>query len=93
MDVSRTVVKQSIGAWEDVRVPLPFWKEKGRNYVRMLVSTMGHVPEDSMVYYSTVSKNPKFNQYCPVFLTEDVAYEVLTYERSKYLCTCKSVYK
>lgn len=28
MDVSRTVVKQSIGAWEDVGVPLPFWKEK-----------------------------------------------------------------
>lgn len=59
----------------------------------MLVSTMGHVPEDSMVYYSSISKDPKFNQYCPVLLIGDVTYEVLAYERSKYLYTCKSVYK
>ena len=50
MDVSRTVVKESFGAWKDVRVHLPFWKEKGRNNVCMLVSTMGHVPVDSMDY-------------------------------------------
>lgn len=69
MDVSRTVLKESIGAWEDVRVRLPFGKEEERNNVRMLVCTMGHVPVDSMDYYSTRRKDPKFSQYCPVLLT------------------------
>lgn len=56
MDVSRTVVKECLWAWEDVRVHLPFWKEEGRNNVRMVVSTMGHVPVDSMDYYCSRSK-------------------------------------
>lgn len=68
MDVSRTVVKESIGAWEDVGAHLPFWKEKGRNNVHMLVNTTGHVPVDSMDYYSTRNKDAKFNQHCPVLL-------------------------
>lgn len=93
MDVSRTVVEESIGAWENVGAHLPFWKEKRRDNAHMLVNTMGHVPVDSMDYYSTRSKDPKFNQHCPVLLIWDMRYKVLTYERSKYLYTCKSVYK